>query len=70
MAQKKQRLWVELEIIASSSTGVPGTWRYELVNPRRQKIVELGMPVYMTPKQAISAGLAYLRATYNTGKRK
>lgn len=68
MAQRKpkQRLWVELEVIAYKF-GV-SEYAYAIFNPRTNKEIEMGPSLYKTEKKAVEAGVSYLRATYNTGR--
>lgn len=73
MAQKKQRLWVELEVSAMRTRAAtpplrPVRFAYAIVNPRTRSTIERSLFQYKAAAEAIKAGVAYLRATYNTGR--
>jgi len=75
MAQRKQarRIWVELEVQAQKEPAVQvkvPRWRYVLINPRTGAEIDIGFYAFGSAKDALNAGLSYLRRTYNTGKSK
>jgi hypothetical protein len=41
---------------------------YQIFNPRTKKPLEMSPFAYRTHKETLDAGVAYLRATYNTGQ--
>lgn len=75
MAQKKrarERIWVELGVVVLRTGPAlkPTRFAYALENPRTGSTIERSPFHYTTALEAINAGLAYLRATYNTGRSK
>ena len=57
--------WVQLEVVAMKYRDL---YNYAIYNPRAGVPIETSIAMYDTPKKAVEAGLAYLRATYNTGQ--